>query len=123
MEIEMSSSDFSPTTYGFSSTFAGIPVEIQYEVEVSEDHRGQDVLIIPLACVIGEHAVDLCEDAGYFHPDQLKSWLAQAEADFHSLFADDSEPEDNSDSAWTAAAAKDRFIAQRDWTHYARAGL
>jgi hypothetical protein len=123
MEIEMSSSDFSPTVYGFPSAFAGIPVEIKYEIEVSEDHRGQDVSIIPLACVIGEHAVDLCEDAGYFHPDQLKSWLAQAQADYNGLFADDRGTDDCSDPDWAAAAAENRWIAERDRAHYARAGL
>jgi hypothetical protein len=118
----MSGSSFSPNVYSFPSTFAGIPVEIQYEVEVSEDHRGRDVSIIPLSCLIGEHAVDLCEDAGFFHPDQLKKWLAQAEADYNSLLADDSEPNDYADP-WAASAAEDRWIAQRDRVHYSRAGV
>jgi hypothetical protein len=67
----MSGPSFSPNVCSFPSTFAGIPVEIQYEIEVDEDHRGGDVVIIPAACVIGDHAVDLCEDAGFFHPGQL----------------------------------------------------
>ena len=118
----MVDSDFSRSVYSFRSTFAGIPVEIQYEIEVNEDHRGRDVLIIPIACVIGEHAVDLCEDAGFFHPEQLKKWLAQAEADYNSLFADDGEP-DAYTSPWAASSAEDRWIAERERIHHARAGF
>ncbi|WP_298236531.1 hypothetical protein [uncultured Azohydromonas sp.] len=118
----MSGFDSSPNTFSFHSAFAGIPVVIEYEVEVNEDHRGRDVEIIPTVCVIGETGVDLCEDAGYFHPDQLKTWLTQAEADYNSLLADDSEPNDFADP-WAASAAEDRWIAQRDQVHYARAGV
>lgn len=118
----MSGVDSSPNTFGFNSTFAGIPVVIEYEVEINEDHRGRDVVIIPTACVIGDQAIDLCEDAGFFHPEQLKKWLVQAEADYNSLLADDSEPDDYA-APWAAAAAEDRWIAQRDHIHYCRAGL
>ena len=118
----MSGFQFSPETLTFNSTFAGIPVVIGYEIEVNEDHRGRDVEIIPTVCVIGETGVDLCEDAGLFHPDQLKQWLAQAEADYNSLFADDSEPDDYADP-WAASAAEDRWIAERDHAHYSRAGV
>ena len=113
----MSSFEFSPGAFSFNSTFAGMPVEIQYEVEANEDHRGRDVSIIPVACVIGDHAVDLCEDAGFFHPVQLKKWLAQAEADYDSLLADDSEPADDADP-WDASAAEDRWIAERERIHH-----
>ncbi|WP_156902173.1 hypothetical protein [Azohydromonas australica] len=85
--------DFSPSIYSFKSTFAGIPVEIQYEIEVNEDHRGRDVVVIPTTCVIGSHEVDLCEDAGFFHPEQLRIWLAQAEADHEKVGEDDGEPD------------------------------
>ncbi len=122
MEIAVSSFQFSPNVFNFNSTFAGIPVVIEYEVEVNEDHRGRDVVIIPSTCVIGDQAVDLCEDAGFFHPEQLQKWLTQAEADYSGLFADDSEPDDYAD-LWAASAAEDRWIAQRDHAHYSRAGL
>ncbi len=89
----MTGSDFSPSVYSFNSTFAGIPVQIQYEVEANEDHRGRDVAVIPTACVIGDHEVDLCEDAGFFHPEQLKKWLAQAEADHEKAGEDAGEPD------------------------------
>lgn len=118
----MSGFQFSPETLTFGSTFAGIPVVIGYEVEVSEDHRGRDVEIIPTVCVIGQTGVDLCEDAGFFHPEQLKKWLAQAEADYNSLLADDSEPGDYADP-WAASAAEDRWMAQRDHVHCSRAGV
>jgi hypothetical protein len=118
----MSGFQFSPETLTFNSTFAGIPVVIGYEIEVSEDHRGRDVEIIPTVCVIGEAGVDLCEDAGYFHPEQLKTWLTQAEADYNGLLADDSEPDADTDP-WSASDAEDRWIAQRDHVHYARAGV
>jgi hypothetical protein len=117
----MSGFDSSPNTFSLTSTFAGIPVVIEYEIEVNEDHRGRDVVIIPTGCVIGDHAVDLCEDAGFFHFDQLKKWLAQAEADYNSLRADDSEPDDYTDP-WAASAAEDRWIAERERIHHARAG-
>ncbi len=113
----MSGFQFSPETLTFDSTFAGIPVVIGYEVDVSEDHRGRDVEIIPTVCVIGETGVDLCEDAGFFHPEQLKKWLAQAEADYDSLLADDSEPDDDADP-WAASAAEDRWIAERERIHH-----
>jgi hypothetical protein len=119
----MSSFEFSPSAFSFNSTFASIPVVIGYEVEINEDHRGRDVSIIPVACVIGEHAVDLCEDAGLFHSEQLKKWLAQAEADYNSVFADDLEPGNCIDPDWAAAAAENRFIAERDNAHYSQAGL
>jgi hypothetical protein len=122
MEIAVSGLHSSPDVLSFNSTFAGIPVEIQYEIEVSEDHRGRDVVVIPLACVIGEHAVDLCEDAGFSHPEQLKKWLAQAEADYESLFADDSEPDDHGDPTWAAAAAEDPWLARRERTHHCHEG-
>ncbi|WP_028998137.1 hypothetical protein [Azohydromonas australica] len=118
----MSGFQFSPETLTFGSTFAGIPVVIGYEIEVSEDHRGRDVEIIPTVCVIGEAGVDLCEDAGFFHPEQLKTWLTQAEADYNGLLADDGEPDDYADP-WAGAAAEDRWIAQLDRAHYSRAGL
>jgi hypothetical protein len=117
----------STSGYSFTSTFAGIAVEIQYEVEVSEDHRGRDVEIIPTVCVIGENGVKLCEDAGFFHPDQLKKWLAQAEADYANLGGGDDfdGPESCSpaDTDYFASCAEDQFIAERDRTHYGRAGL
>jgi hypothetical protein len=113
----MLGSDFSRPVYSFRSTFAGIPVEIQYEIEVNEDHRGRDVVIIPTACVIGDHAVDLCEDAGFFHPQQLKKWLAQAEADQEKTGEDDSEPDDDADP-WAATIAEDRWIAARERIHH-----
>jgi hypothetical protein len=123
MEIAVSGLHSSPDVLSFNSTFAGIPVEIQYEIEVSEDHRGRDMSIIPLACVIGEHAVDLCEDAGFFHPEQLKKWLAQAEADYNSLFADDSQPDDHVDPTWAAAAAaEDQWLARRERIHHCHEG-
>ncbi|NML16982.1 hypothetical protein [Azohydromonas caseinilytica] len=118
----MSGFDSSPNTFSFHSAFAGIPVVIEYEVEVNEDHRGRDVEIIPTVCVINDKGVDLCEDAGYFHPDQLKTWLVEAEADYKSLGADDSEPEDYT-VPWAASAAEDCWIAQRDHAHYSRAGV
>jgi hypothetical protein len=117
-ETAMSSFEFSPSVFSFNSTFASIPVVIGYEVEVNEDHRGRDVSIIPVACLIGEHAVDLCEDAGLFHSEQLKKWLAQAEADYNSLFAGDSEPDDHGDLSWAAAAAEDQWLAQRERIHH-----
>jgi hypothetical protein len=117
MEIAVSGLHFSPDVLGFNSTFAGMPVEIQYEIEVNEDHRGRDVSIIPIACLIGEHAVDLCEDATLFHPEQLKKWLAQAEGHFNSLLADDSEP-DNYAHPWAASIAEDRWIAERERIHH-----
>jgi hypothetical protein len=117
-ETAMSSFEFSPSTFSFNSTFASLPVVIGYEVEINEDHRGRDVSVIPVACVIGAHAVDLCEDAGLFHPDQLKKWQAQAEADYENLFADDSEPDDYGDPVWAAAAAEDQWLAQRERTHH-----
>ncbi len=113
----MSDFQFSPETLTFNSTFAGIPVVIGYEVDVSEDHRGHDVEIIPTVCVIGKFGVDLCEDAGFFHPGQLKTWLAQAEADYNGLLADDSEPDDYADP-WAASAAEDRWIAERERIHH-----
>jgi hypothetical protein len=123
----------SPSGYSFASTFAGIAVEIQYEVEVSEDHRGRDVEIIPTVCVIGENGVDLCEDAGFFRPDQLKKWLAQAQAqaqaqaDYANLGGSDDfdGPESCSpaDTDYFASCAEDQFIAERDRAHYGRAGL
>jgi hypothetical protein len=118
----MSGSRFTPDTFTFNSTFGSVPVVIQYEVDMSEDHRGRDVTVVPTLCLIGEHGIDLCEDAGFFHPEQLKTWLAEAEADSENIGADDSEPADHTDSAW-AAAAEDQWIAQRDHAHYARAGL
>jgi hypothetical protein len=121
-EKTMSGFQFSPETLTFNSTFADIPVVIGYEVEVSEDHRGRDVEIIPTVCVIGQSGVDLCEDAALFHPEQLKKWLAQAEADYNSLFADDGEP-DNYADPWAASAAEDRWIAERERVHYSRAGV
>ena len=117
----MSGLDSSSNSLSFNSTFAGIPVVIEYEVEVNEDHRGRDVEIIPTVCLIGENGVDLCEDAGFFHPEQLKKWLAQAEADYDSLLADDSEPDDDADPR-VASAAEDRWIAERERIHHARAG-
>jgi hypothetical protein len=114
-ETAMSNFEFSPSAFGFNSTFASIPVVIGYEVEVNEDHRGRDVSIIPVACVISEQAVDLCEDAGFFHPEQLKKWLA--EADYESLLADDSEP-DNYADPWAASVAEDRWIAERERIHH-----
>ncbi|WP_029002043.1 hypothetical protein [Azohydromonas australica] len=117
----MSGFDSSPNAFSFTSTFAGIPVVIEYQAEVNEDHRGQDVVIIPTACVIGDHAVDLCEDAGFFHPEQLKKWLAQAEADHEKAGEDDSEPDDYADP-WAASVAEDRWIGERERIHHARAG-
>ena len=122
MERAVSSFQFSPNGFNFNSTFAGIPVVIEYGVEVNEDHRGRDVVVFPSACVIGDHAVDLCEDAGFFHPEQLQKWLAQAEADYSGLLADDSEPDGYADP-WAACAAEDRWIALRDQVHYSRAGV
>jgi hypothetical protein len=122
MEIAVSGLHFSPDVFSFNSTFAGLPVVVQYEVDVSEDHRGRDVTVVPTLCLIGEHGVDLCEDAGFFHPVQLKKWLALAEANYNGLFADDSDPDDYADP-WAATAAEDRWIAQRDHVHYCRAGL
>jgi hypothetical protein len=107
----------------FDSTFGTLPVEIQYEVEINEDHRGADIEIIPLACIVNGHEIDLCEDAGLFHADQLKSWLAQAEADYKDLLADDSEPESFVDLDYEAARAEDRFIAERERIHHARTGF
>ena len=117
MEIAVSSFQFSPNVFNFNSTFAGIPVVIEYEVEVNEDHRGRDVVIIPSTCVIGDQAVDLCEDAGFFHPEQLKKWLTQAEGHYDSLLADDSEPDDDADP-WAASAAEDCWIAERERIHH-----
>lgn len=114
----MSGSDFSPDPFTFNSTFGSVPVVIQYEVDVSEDHRGRDVTVVPTLCLIGEHGMDLCEDAGFFHPEQLQKWLAQAEAAYNGLFADDSEPSDYGDPAWAAAAAEDQWLAQRERTHH-----
>jgi hypothetical protein len=111
------------STHRFTSNFAGIPVVIKYEVEVREDHRGADIDVIPLICVIAGHEVELCENAGFFHLEQLKTWLAEAEADYENIGADDGEPVDHTDSAWAAAAAEDQWIAQRDHAHYAHAGL
>jgi hypothetical protein len=113
----MSSFELSPSAFSFHSNFASIPVVIGYEVEVNEDHRGRDVSIIPVACVIGEHAVDLCEDAGLFHPEQLKRWLVQAEADYENLSANDGEAEDHADP-WAAFAAEDRWLAERESVHH-----
>jgi hypothetical protein len=118
----MAVSNFFPSVYSFNTTFAGIPVEIQYEIEVNADHHGRDVAIIPTACVIGDHAVDLCEDAGFFHPEQLKTWLAEAESHYKDDGDDNREPADHTDSAWAAAAAEDQWMAQRDRAHYAHAG-
>jgi hypothetical protein len=117
----VSSSPFS-NTHRFNSTFAGIPVVIKYEVEVSEDHRGADVEVIPLVCVIDGHEVDLCEDAGLFHPQQLQTWLGEAEADYKDG-GDDFDGYDDTPSDYDAAAAEDRWIAQRDHAHYSRAGV
>ena len=103
----MSSSSFSPNTHSFRSTFAGIPVVIKYEIEVSEDHRGADAEVIPLVCVIDGHEVDLCEDAGLFHPEQLQTWLAQAEARAREG-GDDFDGDDDTPDAYDAAAAEDR---------------
>jgi hypothetical protein len=113
----MSSFASSSGSLSFNSTFAGIPVVIEYEVEVNEDHRGRDVAIIPTVCLIGESGVDLCEDAGFFHPEQLKKWLTQAEGHYGSLLADDSEPDDDADP-WAASAAGDRWIAERERIHH-----
>jgi hypothetical protein len=110
-------------THSFISTFAGIPVVIEYEVEVSEDHRGADVEVIPLVCVLDGREVDLCEDAGLFHAQQLQTWLAEAESHYKDDGDDNSEPADHTDSAWAAAAAEDQWMAQRDRAHYAHAGL
>lgn len=114
----------STPTFSFNSTFAGIPVVIEYEVEVSEDHRGADTEVIPLVCVINGHEVELCEDAGLFHPQQLQTWLAEAEA--HAKDGDGAAEPDVLDvvaDVFTAAAAEDRWIAERDHVHYSRAGL
>jgi hypothetical protein len=122
----MSGSNFSPNVYGFDSTFAGIPVEIRYEIEVDEDHRGRDVVIVPMVCVIGEHEIDLCEDAGFFHPEQLKKWLVQAEADHEKAGEDDDEPNcflSGEVEIFLAARAEDQFIAQRQQAHYSRTGF
>lgn len=123
----MSSVDFSTNTYSFGSTFADMPVKIEYEIDVSEDHRGRDVNIVPTYCVIlgpdgTAHRIDLCEDAGLFHIDTLRKWQAEAEADAKG--SDDGEPEYNgAPSDFAAAAAEDRWIAARDQAHYCRAGL
>jgi hypothetical protein len=126
-EKAMSGSRFTPDTFTFNSTFGSVPVVIQYEVDVSEDHRGRDVTVVPTLCLIGEHGIDLCEDAGFFHPAQLKTWLAKAEANYKSLGqgADDT-PDDDLPSGtleYLAAAAEDHWIAQRERAHYSRAGL
>ena len=113
----MGSFEFSPGAFTFTSTLGSVPVVIQYEVDVSEDHRGRDVTVVPTLCLIGEHAVDLCEDAGFFHPAQLKQWLAQAEADYNSLFAADREPGDYFDPL-AASVAEDRWIAERARIHH-----
>ncbi|MDZ5459253.1 hypothetical protein [Azohydromonas lata] len=113
----------SSNALSFNSTFGTLPVEIQYEVEISEDHRGSDFEIIPLACIVNGHEIDLCEDAGLFHADQLKSWLAQAEAAYKGLLADDSEPNQFVDLDYEAARAEDRFIAERERVHHARMGF
>ena len=118
----MSSFEFSPSAFSFNSTFGSVPVVIQYEVDVNEDHRGRDVALVPTLCLIGEHGIDLCDAAGFFHSEQLKKWLAQAEGHYNSLFADDSEPDDYADP-WAVSAAEDRWIAQLDRAHYSRAGL
>lgn len=119
----MSGFQFSPDAFHFDSTFAGIPVVIEYEVDVSEDHAGRDVSIVPTLCVIGDRGVDLCEDAGLFHTEQLKTWLAEAESHFAGD-VDDGEPDGfDADDGYVAAAAEDRFIAERDHAHYALAGL
>ena len=117
MEMAVSGLHFSPDVLSFNSTFAGIPVVIEYEVEVNEDHWGRDVVIIPTVCLIGKSGVDLCEDAGFFHPEQLKKWLTQAEGHYDSLLADDSEPADDADP-WDASAAEDRWIAERERIHH-----
>ena len=122
----MSGSSFSPNGYHFDSTFAGIPVEIRYEIEVNEDHRGRDVVIVPMVCVIGEHEIDLCEDAGFFHPEQLKKWLAQAEADHEQAGEDDGEPDcafPGESEIFLAARAEDQFIAKRQQAHYSCTGF
>lgn len=122
----MSGFQLSPSSYSFDGAFAGIPVEIQYQVDASEDHSGCDVTIVPTVCVINEHAIDLCEDAGYFHTEQLKTWLAEAEADYKSLGrgADDAPynylPGDTLDYL---AAAEDCWIALRDHVYCAGTGL
>ncbi|WP_157270598.1 hypothetical protein [Azohydromonas aeria] len=109
-------------TYRFNSTFAGIPVEIEYEIEVSEDHRGADVYVLPMVCILNGHEVDLCEDAGLFHPQQLQTWLAEAEA--HAKDGgNDFDGGDYTPDAYDAAAAEDRWIAQLDHAHYSRAGV
>lgn len=110
--------------HSFPSTFAGIPVVIKYEVEVSEDHRGADVEVVPLVCVIDGREVDLCEDAGLFHPQQLQTWLAEAQT--HAKEGGDAAEPDILDvvaDVFAAAAAEDRWIAERDHVHYSRAGL
>jgi hypothetical protein len=117
MEMAVSGLHFSPDVFSFNSTSAGLPVVIQYEVDVSEDHRGRDVTVVPTLCLIGEHGVDLCEDAGFFHPPQLKQWLAQADGHYESLFADDGEPDDHADP-WAATAAEDRWLAERERIHH-----
>jgi hypothetical protein len=126
-EKTMSGFRFSPETLTFNSTFAGIPVVIEYEVEINEDHRGRDIGIVPTVCVIGEVGVDLCEDAGYFHPDQLKKWLAQAEADYANLGGGDDfgvpEYYSTTDLEYFAARAEDQFVAERDHAYYAHARL
>jgi hypothetical protein len=118
----------SSNTFRFTSTFAGIPVEIQYEIEVSEDHTSADVDVIPMVCFIdgNEIEVDLCEDAGLFHPQQLATWLVEAQADYQNLGTVDIDEPDicsSADSEYFAARAEDQFIAQRDHAHYSRAGV
>jgi hypothetical protein len=84
-----------PNTYRFTSTFAGLPVQIQYVVEVSEDHTGADVEVIPEVCFLdgNDTEIDLCEDAGLFHPQQLEIWLSEALAHYKNLgTADYDEP-------------------------------
>jgi hypothetical protein len=120
----MTVSSFLSNTHGFRSTFAGIPVVIKYEVEVSEDHRGADTEVIPPVCVIDGREVDLCEDAGLFHPQQLQTWLAEAEA--HAEDGGDAAEPDILDvvaDVFAAATAEDRWIAERDHAHYSRAGF
>lgn len=83
-------------TYRFTSTFAGIPVRIQYVIEVSEDQASADVEVIPEVCFLdcSDVEIDLCEDAGLFHPQQLATWLAEAQADYQNLgTADYDDPE------------------------------
>ena len=56
-------------------------------------------------------------------PQQLQTWFVEAEADYKDG-GDDFDSYDDTPSDYdAAAAAEDRWIAQRDHAHYARAEL